>query len=84
MVCIVASAELLLTQVKDAIYFERLDVGSPTAYGQDGRAIYWNAQGLDPNNSRKDRVTGANLGMGNGTNGAGDRANRPGDIGDVW
>ncbi|ALJ27816.1 MULTISPECIES: TonB-dependent receptor [Stenotrophomonas] len=78
---ITASAELLVTKVKDALYFERLDVMTPTAYGQDGRAIYWNAAGLDPS---KSRMSGSNnFGMTDGTNGALTRANRPSDIGDV-
>ena len=39
---IVASAELLLTEVKDGIHYERLDLGTPTAYSrQDGRPLYW-------------------------------------------
>ncbi|WP_407354404.1 carboxypeptidase regulatory-like domain-containing protein [Luteimonas sp. R10] len=37
---IVASAEALFTRVKDGLHFERLDLGTPTAYGQDGRPIY--------------------------------------------
>ncbi|MGH8052802.1 MAG: TonB-dependent receptor [Stenotrophomonas sp.] len=78
---VVASAELLFTKVKDGLYFERLDVMAPTAYGQDGRAIYWNAAGLDANNGRVDK--GVNYGIADGSNGAGNRANRPSDIGDV-
>ncbi|MBZ4039539.1 TonB-dependent receptor [Novilysobacter selenitireducens] len=73
---IVASAELLLTSVNDGLYMDRLDVMNPTTYGPDGRAIYWNAAGLDPANSGR-------FGMSNGTNGAGVKANRPSDIGDV-
>jgi hypothetical protein len=46
---LVASAELLLTRVKDAIYFERLDLGAPNAItGPDGRVMYYNDAGLDP------------------------------------
>ncbi len=46
---LVASAELLLTQVKDAIYFERLDLGAPNSIvGPDGRTMYYNNNGLDP------------------------------------
>ncbi len=78
---ITASAELLFTKVNDALYFERLDVMNPTAYGQDGRAIYWNAAGRDPS---KSRMSGANnFGITDGTGGALNRANRPTDIGDV-
>ena len=39
---IVASAELLLTKVNNALYFERLDLGDPTyTDGVDGRKLYW-------------------------------------------
>ncbi|KRG57868.1 Oar protein [Stenotrophomonas koreensis] len=77
---ITASAEVLFTKVNDGLYFERLDitdgVAGPTAYGQDGRAIYWNAAGLDPANAGR-------FGTENGTNGAGNRASRPNWVGDV-
>lgn len=79
---ITASAEVLFTKVNDALYFERLDLtggnGAPTAYGQDGRALYWNANGLDyANFSSRDR------GVVNGQNGAANRAGRPNWVGDV-
>jgi len=45
---LVASAELVLTDVKEAIFYQQLNLGSATAFGQDGRALYYNAQGLDP------------------------------------
>ncbi|MGN7725881.1 TonB-dependent receptor [Luteimonas sp. 22616] len=53
---IVASAELLLTDVNDAFYFERLDLSdgngnAATAIGQDGRPIFWTPEGLDPANA---------------------------------
>jgi len=70
---VVASAELLLTKNKDALWFDRVDVGSPTYYGQDGRAIYWNAAGLDPANAGR-------FGMDAGLNGASDRANKHPDV----
>lgn len=73
---VVASAEVLFTKVKDGIYFERLDLGAPTAVGPDGRAIYWNAAGRNPANAGR-------FGIEAGTNNAGNRANRPNDIGDV-
>lgn len=72
----VFSIELLATKVKDGIFFERLDIMNPTATGQDGRAIYWNAAGLNPANTDR-------FGMTDGRNGAAVKANRPGDIGDV-
>jgi len=46
----VASAELVVSQVKEGIYYQNLNLGSSTAIGQDGRAIYWNAAGLNPDN----------------------------------
>jgi hypothetical protein len=41
----VASGELVLTSVEEAIFYQHLNLGAPTAVGQDGRAIYWNAAG---------------------------------------
>ena len=88
---IVASAELLFTKVNDGIYFERLDVMTPTFTGsQDARDSYWNAAGRNPANAGR---FGMESGRINGRNctsaqiGAGIcpdvKANRPGDIGDV-
>lgn len=51
---IVASAELLVTKVKDGLYFDRLDVMTPNAnrsVGQDGRALYWNDYGMNGANA---------------------------------
>ncbi|MEP6634764.1 MAG: TonB-dependent receptor, partial [Luteimonas sp.] len=45
---IVASAEAVLSSVKEGIYYQQLNLGTSTAIGQDGRALYYNAQGLDP------------------------------------
>lgn len=48
---IVASAELLVTKVKDGLYYKSLNIGkvaapgedpTPAYYGPDGRALYWN------------------------------------------
>lgn len=48
---IVASAELLVTKVKDGLYYKSLNIGKinapgedpiPTSYGPDGRALFWN------------------------------------------
>lgn len=48
---LVASAELLLTKVKDGITMDRLDLGAPnTIVGPDGRVMYWNNNGLNPVN----------------------------------
>ncbi len=78
---IVASAELLLTDVKDGLYIERLDLfdangNGATAIGQDGRSIFWNAAGLNPANTDR-------FGMADGRNGAGIKNYRPYGIGDV-
>lgn len=48
---IVASAELLVTKVKNGLYYKSLNIGrvnnpgedpAPAYYGPDGRALYWN------------------------------------------
>lgn len=44
----VASVEGILTNVEEGIYYQQLNLGAPTAVGQDGRQIYWNANGLNP------------------------------------
>jgi hypothetical protein len=44
---LVFGAELLATQNKDAIYYQNLNIGAPTATGTDGRALYYSANGLD-------------------------------------
>jgi len=78
---IVASAELLMLDTKDGIYMQRLDLfdgngNGATAIGQDGRPIFWNAAGLNPNNA-------GNFGVAAGTNGAQVKNYRPNGIGDV-
>jgi hypothetical protein len=45
---LVAGAEYLRTQNKDAIYFEHLNLGAPTKIGIDGRELYYTAQGFNP------------------------------------
>ena len=77
---LIFSMELLVTKVKDAIFFERLDIMNPTATGQDGRAIYWNAAGRNPLAAGRFGITD-----GQRVNGLtpGVKANRPSDIGDV-
>ncbi len=70
---IVASAELLLTQNRNALWFDRIDIGNPTFQGQDGRMIYWNAAGLNPANSDR-------FGMTHNVNGASTRANKHPDV----
>jgi outer membrane receptor protein involved in Fe transport len=64
---IVASAELLLTRVDTAIYYEDLNLGAPTGVSQDGRSQYWNAAGYNPANFNQ---------FGNTSGGASGRAGR--------
>ena len=45
---LVASAEAVFTSVKDGLYYQQLNLGNATYIGQDGRAIYYNAAGLNP------------------------------------
>lgn len=78
---IVLSAEALYTKVNDGLYIQRLDLydgdgNGPTAYGQDGRPLFWNPAGLNPANAGR-------YGIDPGTNGAATKANRPFGIGDV-
>lgn len=72
---IVASAEVLSFWNQDGIYFNRLDLGTPTGVAPDGRSQFFNAAGYNPDNY------GA-FGALNGR-GVGSRANRPSGIGDV-
>ena len=72
---IVASAEVLSFWNKDGLYFNRLDVGTPNAVAQDGRSIFYNQAGLNPDNWGASSPT-------NGT-GVSARGNRPAGIGDV-
>lgn len=44
---IVGSAELLVTQVKDALFYRNLNLGDPTMQGQDGRDIFYRTSGLN-------------------------------------
>lgn len=43
---LVFGAELLATQNKNAIFYQNLNIGAATATGTDGRALYYNANGL--------------------------------------
>jgi outer membrane receptor for ferrienterochelin and colicin len=43
----VAAVEAILLQVEEGIYYEHLNLGAPTRYGQDGRAMFWNAAGYN-------------------------------------
>lgn len=45
---LVATAEAVFTRTNTGIFYQQLNLGAPTAVGQDGRMIYWNANGRDP------------------------------------
>ena len=44
---IVVSAEVLLTDIKDGLFYQTLNVG-PGYIGPDGRALYWNPSSPRP------------------------------------
>jgi hypothetical protein len=44
---LVASAEAIVTQVNQGIYYQHLNLGAPTRTGSDGRLLYWNAAGYN-------------------------------------
>lgn len=44
----VAGIEAIVTRTNEGIYYERLDLGDPTLQGQDGRVLFWNAAGYNP------------------------------------
>lgn len=71
---VVASAEAILTRTKEAIYYERLDLGEASRIGPDGRAMYWNAAGYNPLNFNAN---------GQFSGGANPRSNRDPRIADV-
>lgn len=66
---LVASVEAVVTDVKEGIYYEELNLGAPTAVGQDGRLIYWNANGRNPANWNQ-FGTGTSVGTRAGSNNA--------------
>ncbi|WP_374605389.1 carboxypeptidase regulatory-like domain-containing protein [Arenimonas sp.] len=79
---IVFSAEALLTNTKDGIFIQRLDPFNAngegiTAVGPDGRDLFWNANGLNPDRRNT-------FGIENGRNGVSNRALRPNGVGDVF
>lgn len=47
---LVLSGEYLYAKTKSGIYYENLNLGTPTGTGADGRQIFWNAAGLNPAN----------------------------------
>ena len=60
---VVAAAEVILTQVEEAIFYQHLNLGAPTRFGQDGRALYWSNQGYNPANWRADGTNPNNSGV---------------------
>lgn len=46
---LVLGAEVLNTQVKQALYYKHLNLGAPTATSPDGRELFWNAGGRNAN-----------------------------------
>jgi hypothetical protein len=45
----IVSAEVVLTEVEDGIWYQHLNLGAPTATGSDGRALFWGPGGFNPN-----------------------------------
>ncbi len=43
------SAELLFTEVEHGVYYRHLNLGNATDIGVDGRELFWNASGFNPN-----------------------------------
>src|SRR5690606_18509708 len=76
---IVASVEVLSFWNQDGLYFNRLDVGTPAAVGPDGRPLFWDADGRNPDNW----CSGTSSSCLNFPSDGSQRTNRPGDIGDV-
>ncbi len=63
---IIGSLEGVVTRVNEAIYYQQLNLGAPTAVGQDGRQIYWNAVGRNRANwDNQGRVSGNALARAN-------------------
>ncbi|MFC5577508.1 carboxypeptidase regulatory-like domain-containing protein [Lysobacter niabensis] len=47
---VVGAAELVLTSVKEGIFYQHLNLGNATRLGPDGRPMFWNANGYNPAN----------------------------------
>jgi hypothetical protein len=45
---LVGSAEVIVTSVEEAIFYQQLNLGSATRQGPDGRVMYWNTSGYNP------------------------------------
>jgi hypothetical protein len=70
----VAAAEAIWTETDTGIFYEKLDIGAPTGTGPDGRLLFWNAAGYNPNNFNANGQT---------SGGASGRANRNSRFADV-
>jgi len=46
---LIFGAEWVHTKVNKGVYYRHLNLGTPTAYGSDGRELYYNAAGLSEN-----------------------------------
>ena len=71
----VASAEAVVTRVKEAIFYQQLNLGAANnvygyGIGQDGRALYWNDAGLNPANWNQQGVGTGTTPRGNRTSAA--------------
>ncbi|HET6602735.1 MAG TPA: carboxypeptidase regulatory-like domain-containing protein [Xanthomonadaceae bacterium] len=47
---LVATAEVVFFNNREAIHYEHLNLGAPTGTAPDGRLLFWNAAGYDPAN----------------------------------
>ncbi|MEH6415449.1 TonB-dependent receptor [Pseudomonas sp. CGJS7] len=85
---IVAAVEGVVTQVNDGLYYQQLNLGGVTRVGQDGRNIYWDPNGLNPNSWNRDgnaclRETGLAGGAACANSGTNARALRSGFYNDA-
>jgi len=56
---VVASAELILTEVDSGIYYEHLNLGTVSAQGVDGRNMYWGSTDPSRYNAGQNRFNGS-------------------------
>jgi len=64
---LIAGVEWVRTNVRDGIYYQHLNLGSPTGTGADGRQLYYNANGYNTNCwSAAGAVTATAAGCGGG------------------
>jgi hypothetical protein len=72
---VVASAELVLTKVKDGFVYEHLNLGAPTGLAPDGRQIFWSDAANGTGSTRANRLSGYNDVMLTKQSGKGDGQN---------